>query len=70
MLPVGTHIRQVIYTNRGKKIHRHGLILKMIDNSRAKVLWFTTEEKCNTYATPLVEIIKLELIEVLNEPKN
>jgi hypothetical protein len=67
-MQIGSYIKHYIYRNRGKKIYRYGIIIEIIKRplpQLANVFWCPLKD----YRNPYCEIIKINLLELISEPK-
>jgi len=67
---IGSYIRHYLYKNRGERIYRYGIIIKIVHYSPPKfanVIWQPTPYY-SLYKSPYLETIKINLLEVVSEP--
>jgi hypothetical protein len=63
---VGHLIKQSLYTDRGTRVYRYGLVLEILPRKKIKVLWFPNHARSEQKGL-YEEIIKMELIEIISE---
>ena len=69
-MKVGTYIRHYLYKNRGERIYRYGIVIKIVYYSPSKfanVLWHASPHY-TLHKSPYLETIKINLLEVVSEP--
>ena len=67
-MQIGSYIRHFVYRNRGERIYRYGIVIEVIQFP-APIMVDVFWHPLKIYQKPYCEKIKINLLELVSEPR-